>query len=580
MRKASLWRVLPLLAATSLSTPATAQSSAPAPVASPAQADTRPDVIVILFDDVGFSDFGAFGSEIRTPTIDALAQAGLRFNHFDTRAICGASRAALLTGRNNQSVGMEDLPSHAKALYPHDNSKFQGGLVLRAQTVAEALKAGGYNTYALGKWHLTPGFVGGPGDDGALKETWPRQRGFDHYYGYMGGWTDQWHPKLVDEDTPIAAPETKGYNLTVDLVDHAIADLKAGKASGKPSFLYLALGTAHAPIQAPKSYIDRVGNRYAGGWDRLRETRFARQKQVGIIPADAVLTERSSADPAWSSLSPDQQRLYAHSMAVYAAFIEQTDSELARLIAYLKQSGRYDNTLIILASDNGAAAEGDADGGFWTPYHDKASLAERLAHLDEMGSPGTQPIYQRPWAWAGNTPFRRYKVWPYAGGTRDPLVISWPRGIQDAGGIRSQPVDIIDLAPTILDVAGAQFADTVNGEKQIPVAGASVRASFASADAKAGRPVQFFELRGSRAIRSGQWKAVAVHDKGKPFEQEHWELFDTSRDFSESTDVSAQYPDKVAGLQALWWQEASKYADPPLAYGPPGGGHPQGIDRP
>jgi arylsulfatase A-like enzyme len=221
-----------------------------------------------------------------------------------------------------------------------------------------------------------PAFVGGPGDDGSLKETWPRQRGFDHYYGYMGGWTDQWHPKLVDENTPIAAPETKGYNLTVDLVDHAIADLKAGKASGKPTFLYLAFGTAHAPIQAPKAYIDRVGNRYAGGWDKLRETRFARQKQLGIIPADTVLTERSPADPAWSSLSPDQQRLYARSMAVYAAFIEQTDEQLGRLIAYLKQSGRYDNTLIILTSDNGAAAEGDADGGFWTPYHDKASMAE------------------------------------------------------------------------------------------------------------------------------------------------------------------------------------------------------------
>jgi arylsulfatase A-like enzyme len=579
MRKASLWGVLPLLAATSLSTPVAAQSSAPPSAVTPAKADTRPDVIVILFDDVGFSDFGAFGSEIRTPTIDSLAQAGLRFNRFDTRAICGASRAALLTGRNNQTVGMEDLPSHATALYPHDSSKFQGGLVLRAQTVAEALKAGGYNTYALGKWHLTPGFVGGPGDDGSLKETWPRQRGFDHYYGYMGGWTDQWHPKLVDENTPIAAPETKGYNLTVDLVDHAIADLKAGKASGKPTFLYLAFGTAHAPIQAPKAYIDRVGNRYAGGWDKLRETRFARQKQLGIIPADTVLTERSPADPAWSSLSPDQQRLYARSMAVYAAFIEQTDEQLGRLIAYLKQSGRYDNTLIILTSDNGAAAEGDADGGFWTPYHDKASMAERLAHLDEMGAPGTQPIYQRPWAWAGNTPFRRYKVWPYAGGVRDPLVISWPAGVKDAGGIRSQPVDIIDLAPTILDVAGAKFADTVEGVQQIPVAGTSIRTSFASADAKAGRPVQFFELRGTRAIRSGQWKAVAVHDKGRPFEQEHWELFDTSKDYSESTDVSAQYPDKVAELQALWWQEASKYADPPLAYGPPGG-RPQGIDRP
>jgi arylsulfatase len=575
--------MLALAASSFLAGVAQGQERPSSPAAAPqpgAQAAAKPDVILILFDDVGFSDFGAFGSELKTPTIDALAQAGLRYNRFETRAICGASRAALLTGRNNQTVGMEDLPSHIKKLDPEDGSKFQGGLVLRAQTVAEALKPAGYDTYAVGKWHLTPGFVGGPSDDGAMQETWPRQRGFDRYYGYLGGWTDQWNPKLVEDNAPIATPKTKGYHLTVDLVDHAIADLKASQARGKPAFLYLALGAAHAPIQAPKDYIERVGDRYAKGWDALRRERFARQKQLGIIPADTLLPARAPEDPAWDSLSPDQQRVYAHSMAVYAAFIEHADAQLARLIAYLKASGRYDNTLIILASDNGAAAEGRAEGGFWTPYHDDSSLAKRLAHLDEMGSPGTQPIYQRPWAMASVTPFRRYKVWPFAGGVRDPLIISWPKGISDAGAIRPQAVDIIDIAPTIVDVAGATFAEEVKGVHQIPVAGASIRASFASGAAKAGRPVQFFELRGSRAIRSGDWKAVAVHEKGAPFEQDRWELFDTSKDFSESTDLSARYPDKLIAMQKLWWEEATKYASPALAYRRPGGGRPDGIDEP
>lgn len=549
-----------LLAVSALVGPAQV-TARPAKAAAPARPATRPNVVVIVLDDVGFSDLGAFGSEIDTPNIDALARDGLRYNRFDSRAICSATRASLLTGRNNQTVRMEDLASYAKKPDPADQSASKGELPVNAQTLPQALKAAGYATIGAGKWHLTPAYDEEPGQN---QRSWPRQRGFDQFYGFLSGWTDQYKPTLVEDNRHLPTPDRAGYHFSVDITDQAIrrwAESRA-TAAGQPRFLYLAYGAAHSPLQVPASYIDRYKGRYDKGWDALRAERFARQKQMGIVPADTVLPERNVGDAAWDSLDPQRRRVFARFMETYAGFLSHADEQVGRLIAALKQSGDYDNTLFVLISDNGAASEGGADGQF-NHYSGKTSVAEMDAGLAKLGGPDIHPLYQRPWAMAGVSPFRRYKLWPYAGGVRTPLIMTWKAGIKAAGAIRQQPVDTIDLAPTILDAVGAHFDDAVNGVKQIPVAGRSIKATWQSPVA-ATRPTQFFELRGNRAIRSGKWRAVAMHRIDTDFEQDQWQLFDTSTDFAEANDVSARYPAKLAELKALWWKEARRYSDPPV----------------
>ena len=553
-----------LMAASAL-TPVMAKTPAasPAPANSPANSQGRPNIVLIVLDDTGFSDLGAFGSEIRTPHIDALAQSGLRYNRFDSKAICSSSRAALLTGRNNQTVGMEDLASNAAQPDPAINPSQRGELPRNAETIAQALQASGYSTWAVGKWHLAPKYDEAPGHD---KGSWPLQRGFQHFYGFLSGWTDQYKPDLVQDNAHIATPAAPGYLLAPDLVDHAIAAFDADKASasGKPTFVYLALGTAHAPIQAPKSYIDAYGDTYAKGWDAIRAERFARQKQLGIIPADTVLPPINPGDRPWSSLSDQEKTVFARFMATYAGFITHADDQIGRLVAHLKQRGQYDNTLFVVLSDNGAAPEAGQNGGFWRPYDPSTPVAEMAQNLDKLGGPETQSLYQRPWAMAGVTPFRRYKLWPYAGGIRTPLIVSWAKGIKAQGAVRGQHVDAVDVGPTLLDVAGTDFHPVLNGVQQLPVAGHSFRASFTSPTAGT-RNVQFFELRGNRAITAGDWKAIAMHRYGTSFDEDHWALFNVAKDFSESQDLSQRYPEKLKEMQALWWSEARKYSNPALA---------------
>lgn len=536
-------------------TPAFAKSGAPTAA--------RPNIVLIVLDDVGFSDLGAFGSEIRTPNIDALAEKGLRYNRFDTKAVCSSTRAALLTGRNSQTVGMLDLASDAPRPDPEATNAQRGELPRNIETVAQVLRQSGYATWAIGKWHLAPKYDEAPGHD---KGSWPLQRGFDHFYGFLSGWTDQYKPDLVQDNAHITAPTTAGYLLGPDLADHAIAAFDAGKAAGaaKPSFVYLALGTAHSPIQAPKSYIDAYGDTYSKGWDAIRNERFARQKQLGIIPANTVLPPINPGDRPWSSLSSQEKTVFARFMATYAGFITHADDQIGRLVAHLKRTGQFDNTLFVLLSDNGAAPESGQNGGFWKAYDPSTPIAEMAQNLDKLGGPETQSLYQRPWAMAGVTPFRRYKLWPYAGGIRTPLIISWTNGIGTHGAIRGQHVDAVDIAPTLLDVAGSAFHDSADGKKLLPVAGRSIRASFSSPTA-GGRKAQFFALRGNRAITAGDWKAVAIHSYDTDFAKDRWSLFNVAQDFSESTDLSARYPKKLKELQALWWSEARRYSDPPLS---------------
>ena len=528
--------------------------------AAPARpAATRPNVVVIVLDDVGFSDLGAFGSEIATPNLDALARDGLRYNRFDSRAICSATRASLLTGRNNQTVRMEDLASTQKTPNPADGSASKGEMPLNAETLPQALHAAGNTTLGVGKRHLSPKYDETPGQN---QRSWPLQRGFDHFYGFLSGWTDQYRPSLVEDNQHLPSPDRSGYHFSVDITDQAIRRWDESRAAApmRPRFLYVAYGAAHSPLQVPLSYINRYKGRYDAGWDALRAERFARQKAMGIVPGDTVLPERNAGDAAWDSLDPQRKRVFARFMETYAGFLTHADEQIGRLIAALKQRGEYDNTLFVFISDNGAASEGGPDGQF-NHYTGNTTVAEMDAYLDKLGGPDIHPLYQRPWAMAGVTPFRRYKLWPFAGGVRTPLIVSWKARIADGGAIRQQPVDTIDLAPTILDAVGARFHDTVAGVKQIPVAGRSIKATWSSATAQT-RPVQFFELRGNRAIRSGKWRAVAMHRINTRYEQERWQLFDTSTDFAEANDVSARYPAKLAELRALWAKEAARYSNP------------------
>lgn len=544
--------------ATALSTGAVQARPAPA---------ARPNIIVIVFDDTGFSDFGAYGSEIRTPHIDALAMGGLRYNRFDTKAVCSATRAALLTGRNNQAVRMADLPSRLPRPDPADLSKTKGELPLDAQMLPQVLASRGYTTMAIGKWHLSPAYEGGPGgpaDPGGAKLSWPLQRGFGYYYGFLGGWTDQYAPKLIENNAPIPTPARPGYHVTEDLVDHAIAGLDANRASGKPAFLYLALGATHTPVQVPERYIRAYDGVYDKGWNAIRAERMARMQAIGIIPPGTRLAPRAKSDPAWDSLSADQRRVYARFMAAYAGFLTHSDEQIGRLLDYLKRTGQYDNSLIVLMSDNGAAGEGGMKGFFRKAYADTASFEDMRDHLGELGGPTTQPLYQRPWAMAGMTPFRRYKLWPYAGGVRAPLIVSWPRRIPRASEIRDAFVDVVDIAPTLAEAAGTRFAQSIDGRPQLPMAGRSVLRNILDPRIRAGRRTQFFDLRGNRAIRVGQWKAVAIHRQGTSFDEDAWQLFALATDFSESHDVAASHPGRLARLKAAWWREARANGATPL----------------
>lgn len=521
----------------------------------------KPDIMLIVLDDVGFSDFGAFGSEIRTPNIDALAAGGLRFNHFDTKAICSATRASLLTGQNCQTVRMAELVSQLKAPDPDDTSKTKGEIPADIRMLPSALRDAGYATLAVGKWHLAPLYEQ---DGKGSLASWPLQRGFDYFYGFLNGWTDQFQPDLAENNKVLGVRSpSAGYHLSEDLVDHAIAAMTRVREqdAAQPVFLYLALGANHAPIQAPKAYIERYRGAYDRGWDQLRLDRFARQKAAGIIPSDTVLPPINPGDRKWADLTDQERRVFARFMEAYAGFLEHADAQIGRLVDHLKSTGAYDNTLIVVLSDNGAAGEAGQTGSFDKPYGGRMSIQEMDDHLDALGSAASQPLYQRPWAMASVTPLRRYKVWPYAGGVRTPLIVSWPNRIRDAGAIRQQFVDVIDIAPTLASLAKTSLSSGREGEP----AGRSIEAVLWDGAASSPRNVQYFEMRGNRAITAGGWRAVAMHRPGTDFDADKWELFNLGTDFSESTDLSARHPEKVKALEALWWEEARRYASPPLA---------------
>jgi arylsulfatase A-like enzyme len=539
----------------------TARDSKPARLETPHARTNSPNILYIVLDDTGFSDLHCYGSEIATPNIDALAAGGLLYNNFHCKAICSPTRASLLTGRNNHSVGMKELAGEDQG-YPHS----RGRVTPAAATVAQILRANGYSTLGVGKWHLVPGSdMKGSGD----RTHWPVQKGFDRWYGFLSGWTDQYHPDLVEDNHALKRPDRPDYHFSVDIVDKAIGMMGEHVAADaqKPFFQYIAFGASHAPIQVPKSYIDKYVPVFQKGWDRIREERFKRQLEIGIIPAGTKLPPRNPGDPAWTDLSDQERAVYTRFMATYAGFIEHADVQIGRVVNWLKEHNLFDNTAIFLLSDNGGAPEAGTRGGFVHPYGDRTTVQEMYQRLDEIGSDKTQPLYQRPWAMASDTPFKYYKLWPYAGGVQTPFMVSWPGGIHSKG-MRKQFVDVIDITPTVLDITGIQAPAVFDGVCQIPMQGKSMRATFENPDSPDPRDTQYFELWGSRGIWHQGWKAVGMHVPGTDFDTDRWELYHVAEDFSEANDLASKNPGKLEELKRLWWSEAAKYGALPLLEAP------------
>ncbi|MCY4371677.1 MAG: arylsulfatase [bacterium] len=523
----------------------------------------KPDVVLVVLDDVGFAGLGCYGAEVETPVIDALAERGLRFNDFNVTPLCSPTRACVLTGRNHHSVGMAYLSNVDSGFPGH-----RGRVTKSAGTVAEVLQGAGYATLAIGKWHLAPleeTTAAGPYDE------WPLGRGFGRYYGFLDALTDHFYPDVVEDNhrvDPPGRPED-GYHLTEDLIDHAISYVgdQVSVKPEQPFFLYAAFGTAHCPHQAPQEYLDKYRGRYDDGWDVIREGRFARQKELGIIPEDAVLAPLNPGVEEWDNLTADQQKLFARFQEAYAAMLDHTDAQLGRLVDFLDLIGRLDNTIFVVLSDNGASQEGGPDGGadIVTYEEDRFCTVEfNMERYDTIGGPHSQTNIPWGWAQAANTPLRWYKQNTYAGGVRTPLIVSWPDGVTDTGGVRTQFVHAIDIAPTLLDLVGVEPQPSYRGITQMPYHGASLRDVLDGAGSPAPRDQQYFEMIGHRAIWQQGWKALTRHRRNEPFDDDPWELYHIDSDFSECNDLADAHPEKLTDLVRQWSEDAARYSVFPL----------------
>lgn len=543
----------------------------PKPLAAPKDA---PNVLLILTDDTGFGHAATFGGAAATPTLDKVAATGLRYNRFHTTALCSPSRAALLTGRNHHSVATGVIIEMGTG-YPG----YTGMVPKTAAGIPEVLRLNGYATAAIGKWHNTPSVEispAGPFDRWPTGSTW----GFEYFYGFMQGETPQYYPVLYRNTSAVSAPRTpeQGYHLTADMADEAVGWINGVNATspGKPWFLYFSTAGVHSPHHSPQAYREKYKGRFDAGWDKYREETFARQQKLGVIPAHAKLTPLPKDIPAWDSLSPDVRKVYARLMENYTAYLEYTDAQIGRVVDAVAASGELDNTLIIyIVGDNGASAEGGLEGtvnGIASMNGIMLGLPGLLAKFDEIGGPETEPHIPVGWALAANTPFQWTKqIASHFGGTRNPVVISWPKRITDKGGLRSQFHHIIDVVPTILEAAGVPQPRLVNGVTQKPIEGTSMTYTFDSANAPGRRRVQYFELLGNRGIYKDGWMATTRH--GTPwktagqdvsFNADVWELYNIDQDFSQATNVVAHYPAKLKELQAAFDVEAKKYNVLPL----------------
>src|SRR4051794_6820706 len=534
-----------------------------------------PNVVFIVQDDTGFGQIGCYGSPIRTPNLDRLAGEGLLFNNMHTTALCSPTRSCILTGRNHHSNAMSCITEGSTG-YPGSN----GNIPFENGFLSEILLQRGYNTFALGKWHLTPSdqvSAAGPYD------RWPLGRGFERYYGFLGGDTHQYSPELIPDNHGVEPEKTpeEGYHLTEDLVDKAISFIADAKqvAPEKPFFMYFCPGAMHAPHHVAPEWADEYAGAFDDGWDAYREQVFARQKELGLIPESAEMADHDPDVARWDELSADEQRLYARMMEVFAGFLTHTDREYGRLFEFLRTLGEWDNTVVMFISDNGASAEGGPHGSvnenkFFNNIPD--SLEENLAAIDLIGGPRSFNHYSWGWTYAGNTPFRRWKRETYRGGVSDPFIVHWPQRISEPG-LRPQFAHAIDMVPTVLEALGIEAPQTIRGVTQSPIQGQSFAHVFDEPDAETRHHTQYFEMMGHRSIYHDGWRAVcpwpgpSFTEAGLPFgapmdhqrltelDGEGWELYHVEEDVAEKHDLAADHRDKLIELISLWYVEAGKY---------------------
>ncbi|MES2467965.1 MAG: arylsulfatase [Verrucomicrobiota bacterium] len=520
-----------------------------------------PNVVVVLIDDIGFGHSSAFGGPIKMPTLEKLANGGLKYNRFHTTALCSPSRTALLTGHNHHANNAGAIMELATA--------FPGNTGIRPRQItplAEILRQNGYSTAAFGKYHETPPWevsVSGPYD------RWPTGSGFDKFYGFIGGETNQWAPAIYDGVVRVEHKQTPDYHFTVDMTDQAINWMSAQQAltPDKPFYLYFATGATHAPHHAPKEWISKYKGQFSGGWDKLREETFARQKQLGVVPADTKLTSRPAEIPGWDGMSAEQKRLFERQMETFAGFAEHTDHEVGRLVAQLEAIGELDNTLFFyIVGDNGSSAEGGPEG----TYNEMMALNgiigkadQMMGHIENWGDPTTFPHFAIGWAWAGNTPFQWTKqVASHFGGTRNGMVMHWPKGVKAKGEVRSQFHHLVDVAPTALEAAKLPQPTTVNGFKQRPMDGVSMLYSADTPKAAERRITQYFEMFGNRGIYHEGWVACTRHSLPwlmvplPSLKDDVWELYDVDEDFSQANDLAKANPAKLKELQEIFMKEA------------------------
>ncbi len=565
----------------------TLETSTPAWPARAQPPEGAPNVVVIVLDDVGYGQLSAFGGLCETPNLDRLADRGLRFANFQTTALCSPTRGCLLTGRNHHTLGLSAITELALGYPAHNGTMgFEHGFL------SEMLVARGYNTFAVGKWHLTPSQETTPAGP---YDRWPLGRGFERFYGFLGGDTDQFHPDLVHDNHWVPQPSTpaEGYHLNADLADHAIGFIKDAhiNAPDKPFLLWYATGAGHAPHQVEPEWIDRYRGAFDMGWEEYRRVVFARQQALGLHPDGTELSGRDPDVEPWDELSEDAKRMYVRQMEVYAGFLSQTDHHIGRVLDFIDDIGETDNTIVVAVSDNGASAEGGEHGtrneGLFFNLAPE-TLEENLEVIDQWGTEDLFAHYSWGWTWAGDTPFRRWKRETYRGGITDPCIVAWPRGIAARGEVRHQYAHAIDLLPTLLEVIGIEPPTHIRGVAQSDIHGASLASAFADPSAPSEHTTQYFEMFGHRSIYHEGWKAVCPypgpslaegHERGHPFgtylseeildqlEATDWELYHLETDPSECHDVAADNPSQLANLVALWWAEAERYGALPIATG-------------
>lgn len=527
--------------------------------------EDAPNVVVVLLDDTGFAQLGCYGSSIDTENIDNLAADGMQFTNFHVTPLCSPTRASLLTGRSQHAVGMRSV-SNFRTGFPH----MLGHITNEAATMAEIFQAEGYATFCAGKWHLAPMencSSAGPFDQ------WPLGRGFDRFYGFLEGETDQFHPDLVRDNHSVQPPgkPEDGYHLSEDIVDNLlrmIADSK-GVRPDRPFFAYLPFGATHAPHQAPPDYLKKYRGLFDEGWDVIRESWHRRQLELGVIPSGTQLAPRNPGVEKWDNLPQNQKLLAARLQEAFAAFLDHTDDQIGRLVSGLRDADELDNTIFILLSDNGASQEGGPFGVMHEMKFFNGILEtpdQAIQNIDDIGGPHSHTNYPWGWAQAGNTPFKWYKQNTHEGGVHVPLIIHWPKGIEkkNRGSLLNQFVNVSDIAPTLLEILNIQAPETYKGVPQIPISGHSFAHLLADPKGVSNNMIQYFENSGSRALIAGEWKAVCRHQTGADYETEQWELYKLTDDWSECNDLAESEPKKLTELQNLWWEEAEKHGVLPL----------------